>query len=132
MYKFSKKSKEKLETAHPDLQRIYAELIKIMDVTILEGVRSKKRQEELVRTGMSKALDSKHLLQKDGYSHAVDAAPFPINWEDTERFAYMCGMIRGIAHMMNIKVRVGCDWDSDGNIKDHSFLDYPHTELIGQ
>lgn len=129
-YKFSKKSLEKLSTAHPDLQKIYHELIKVMDVTILEGLRSKERQEELVRTGFSKTLNSKHLKQPDGYSHAVDAVPFPIDWKDTERFAYMCGMIRGIAQQLNIKVRVGCDWDSDGVIKDHSFLDYPHTELL--
>jgi peptidoglycan L-alanyl-D-glutamate endopeptidase CwlK len=128
-YKYSRKSLDRLNTCHPDLQKIMKELIKLMDVTIIEGERSKEKQEELVRTGMSKTLNSKHLKQSDGYSHAVDAAPYPIDWNDREGFAYMQGMIRGIAHMMNIEVRSGIDWDADGKIKDHSFFDGPHVEL---
>ena len=42
----------------------------------------------------------------------------------------MAGMIRGIAHLLNIKVRVGADWDSDGNTKDNSFDDLVHFELL--
>jgi len=129
MYKFGKKSKEKLATIHPDLQRICNELIKIMDVTVLEGVRTKDRQEELVSMGMSKTMNSKHLAQDDNYSHAVDLAPFPIEWKDRERFIYMQGMIRGIAQQLGIEIRSGIDWDSDGVIKDHSFFDGPHVEL---
>lgn len=129
MPKFSKKSLKKLETAHPDLQRIYHELVKIMDITILEGVRSVETQEEYVRTGKSKTMNSKHLKQSDGFAHAIDAVPYPIDWNDKDRFIYMQGMIRGIAHQMGIKVRSGIDWDSDGEIKDHSFFDGPHVEL---
>ena len=129
MPKFSKKSKDLLSKAHPDLQIIYNELIKIMDVTILETLRTKETQEEYVRTGKSKTMKSKHLEQDDGFSHAVDAAPWPIDWNDRERFVYMQGMIRGIAHAKGIKVRSGIDWDSDGQIKDHTFFDGPHTEL---
>jgi len=100
-----------------------------MDVTVLQGVRSKEEQEELVRKGMSKTLKSKHLKQNDGYSHAIDLAPFPIDWNDKDRFIYMQGMVRGIAGALNIKIRSGIDWDSDGKIKDHSFFDGPHVEL---
>lgn len=124
MYKFGKKSQEKLSTVHPDLQKIANELIKLMDVTVLEGIRTKERQKELVRTGMSKTMNSKHLT-----GDAVDLAPFPINWQDRDRFIYMQGMIRGIAHQLGIKIRSGIDWDSDGNLKDHSFFDGPHFEL---
>lgn len=123
-YKFSAKSLEKLNEIHPDLQLICKELIKLMDVTVLEGKRTKERQEELVRTGMSKTMNSRHLT-----GDAVDLAPYPIDWSDRERFIYMQGMIRGLAHMMCIDVRSGIDWDSDGQIKDHSFFDGPHFEL---
>ena len=129
MYKFGAKSKSRLETCHPDIQKICNELIKIMDVTVLEGVRTKEQQEEYVRTGKSKTMNSKHLEQGDGYSHAVDLAPFPIDWNYRERFVYMQGMIRGIALQLGIEVRSGIDWDSDGQVKDHTFFDGPHFEL---
>lgn len=130
MYKFSRKSQAKLDTCHPDIRRICDELIKIMDVTVIEGVRSVQQQEEYVRTGKSKTMKSKHLKQDDGWSHAVDLAPYPIDWSDSQRFAYMQGMIRGIAHQLGIKVRSGIDWDSDGQLKDHTFFDGPHFEIV--
>ena len=129
MYKFGKKSLEKLQTCHPDIQKICNELIKMMDVTVLEGVRSQERQAELVAQGKSKTMNSKHLKQADGFSHAVDLAPYPIDWEDGKRFMYMQGMIRGIAQQVGIEIRSGVDWDSDGQVKDHSFSDGPHFEL---
>ena len=129
MYKFGKKSLEKLQTCHPDIQKICNELIKMMDVTVLEGVRSQERQAVLVAQGKSKTMNSKHLKQADGFSHAVDLAPYPIDWEDGKRFMYMQGMLRGIAQQMGIEISSGVDWDSDGQVKDHSFSDGPHFEL---
>lgn len=129
MYKFSKRSLNILKTCHPDLQKICYELIKIMDVTVIEGVRSIEKQKEYVRTGKSKTMNSKHLEQTDKFSHAVDLAPYPIDWSDRERFIYMQGIIKGIAQQLGIKIRSGIDWDSDGVIKDHTFFDGPHIEL---
>ena len=43
MYKFGKKSKERLKGVDTKLINVLNELIKIMDVTIIEGVRSKER-----------------------------------------------------------------------------------------
>lgn len=131
MNRFSQKSLDKLNTCHPDIQAICHELIKLMDVTVLEGVRTLEKQEEYVRTGRSKTMDSKHLKQSDGFSHAIDLVPYPIDWNDKERFIYMQGMIRGIAQQLGIEVRSGIDWDSDGQIKDHNFFDGPHFELEG-
>ncbi len=128
MYKFGRSSKRKLATVDSDLQKIANELIKLMDVTVLEGVRTEDRQKYLVEIGMSKTLISKHLPNQEGLSEALDLAPYPIDWQDRERFIYMQGMIRGIAHMMNIEIRSGIDWDGDGNIKDHTFFDGPHVE----
>ena len=130
MAKFGRKSLEKLRTCHPDIVRICNELIKIMDVSVLEGVRTVEAQEENVRTGRSKIMNSKHLKQTDSFSHAVDLAPYPIDWADKDRFIYMQGMIRGIASQLNIKIRSGIDWDGDGEIKDHTFFDGPHFELL--
>lgn len=125
MYKFGKRSKERLKGVDHRLIMILDELIKIMDVTIIEGLRSAERQEDLLKKGATKVKYSKHMEGK-----AVDLAPYPIDWEDRDTFHYMAGMVRGIGHLLNIKVRVGADWDSDGNTKDNSFDDLVHIELV--
>lgn len=125
VYKFGKRSKERLKGVDHRLIMILDELIKIMDVTIIEGLRSAKRQEQLLKKGATKVKYSKHMEGK-----AVDLAPYPIDWEDRDTFHYMAGMVRGIGHLLNIKVRVGADWDSDGNTKDNSFDDLVHIELV--
>lgn len=135
MYKYSKRSMDRLKTCHPDLQKLLMEAIKHYDITILEGIRTKERQEELVRTGMSKTMNSKHLDQGDGYSHAVDCALWPIDWNDRDRFVFLQGFLKGLSVSMKEKgeishdIRLGIDWDGDGNIKEHSFFDGPHVEI---
>ena len=124
MYRFGKKSKERLKGVDSNLVKVLNELIKIMDVTIIEGVRSKERQEQLLAQGKTKTKYSKHITGK-----AVDLAPYPINWEDREMFHYMGGMLRGIGQSMGLKIRWGGDWDRDTELKDNKFQDYPHYEL---
>ena len=124
MYKFGKKSKERLRGVHPKLVNVLNELIKIMDVTIIEGLRSEERQKELLEQGKTKTKFSKHIKGK-----AVDLAPYPIDWEDRERCHYMGGMIRGIGKQLNTDLRWGGDWYSDGEIKDNSFDDLVHVEI---
>ena len=106
MPKFGKRSKERLKGVDTRLVNVLNELIKIMDVTIIEGLRSKQRQEILLKEGKTKTKFSKHIEGK-----AVDLAPYPIDWEDRDRFHYMGGMIRGIAKQLNINVRWSADRD---------------------
>lgn len=129
MFKFSRRSKDKLEGVHPDLLKVLNEAIKHVDFTVLEGLRDLERQGELVRQGKSKTMNSKHLKHPDGYGHAVDIAPYPIDWDNKERFVYLGGYIRAVGHSMGIEVTWGGDWDSDFNTKDHSFFDGPHFQL---
>lgn len=124
MYKFGKRSRERLIGVDPRLVKVLNELIKIMDVTIIEGVRSEERQEQLLAQGKTKTKYSKHITGK-----AVDLAPYPINWEDREMFHYMGGMLRGIGQSMGLKIRWGGDWDSDGDINDNKFDDLVHVEI---
>ena len=126
MFRFGKKSKQRLKGVDAKLVNVLNELIKIMDVTIIEGLRTQERQNELVANGASKTKYSKHIQGK-----AVDLAPYPIDWEDRERFHYMGGMIRGIAQQLNVPVRWGGDWDGDVEIKDNSFDDLVHIEIKG-
>ena len=136
MQKYGSKSRSKLATTHPDLQLIFNEAIKSVDITIMEGVRALKRQEELVRTGMSKTLNSKHLKNADdGTSHAVDAALWKVVWEDRDKFVYLGGFILALARKMYENGEIshiltwGGDWDSDQNFREHSLFDGPHFEL---
>ena len=48
MPRFGRRSKERLKGVNSKLVNVLNELIKIMDVTIIEGVRSKERQAELL------------------------------------------------------------------------------------
>ena len=124
MYKFGKRSRDRLKGVDSRLVNVLNELIKIMDVTVIEGLRSAERQEELLAKGATKVKYSKHMEGK-----AVDIAPYPIDWNDRERFHYMGGMIRGIAKALNLDIRWGGDWDSDGEIKDNKFDDLVHIEI---
>ena len=124
MYKFGKRSRERLKGVDAKLVNVLNELIKIMDVTVIEGLRSAERQEELLKKGATKVKYSKHIEGK-----AVDIAPYPIDWDDRDRFHYMGGMIKGIAKQLNVNVRWGGDWDSDGEVKDNNFDDLVHIEI---
>jgi len=127
MARFGKRSRSRLKGVNPKLVNILNEAIKLMDLTILEGLRSVERQKELVASGASKTMKSKHLK-----GMAVDVTPYPVDFDSAKginRHYYMAGMLRGIAHMMKIPVRSGADWDSDGEIKDQKFNDLVHLEL---
>lgn len=121
--------KHKLAGVHPDLIKVVEKASEKFDLVVLEGLRDKTRQEELVEQGKSKTMNSKHLIQDDGFGHAVDLAPDPIDWSDREAFVAMGFFIQGIAYEMGIDIRLGTDWDSDLNIREHSFFDGPHMEL---
>ena len=54
MPRFGKRSRERLKGVNTKLVNVLNELIKIMDVTIIEGVRSKERQAELLEKGATK------------------------------------------------------------------------------
>ena len=126
MPKFGKRSNERLRGIDARLVSVLNELVKIMDVTIIEGLRSEQRQEKLLKEGSTKTKFSKHITGK-----AVDLAPYPIDWKDRDRFHYMGGMIRGIAKQLNVPVRWGGDWDGDGETKDNRFDDLVHVEIRG-
>lgn len=129
MPKFSNKSKAKLDTCHPLLQELFQEVVKNVDCTIIEGVRTLETQEEYVRKGVSKTMKSKHLKQDDGYSHAVDCIAYPIDWNDKARNYMFAGYVKGVAESLGIKIRLGADWNGNFTAKDQSFHDLPHFEL---
>ena len=64
IYRFSKKSLDKLASVDVRLQKLANEVLKIspIDFSITCGLRTKEEQEQLVKEGKSKTMYSKHLL----------------------------------------------------------------------
>lgn len=129
MYKYSEKSKRQLKSAHPNLQKLFNEVIKAHDCTVIFGYRTKEEQEEMVRKGYSK-LEFPRSKHNRSPALAVDVAPYPINWENRERFVYFAGIVKGVAAQLGLKIRWGGDWDIDNNLHDQTWMDLPHYELL--
>lgn len=127
MPKFSQQSLSKLSSCHPDLQRLFNEVINHFDCTIIEGYRSEQDQFKAFKDGKSKiSSGGKHNSLP---SLAVDVAPFPIDWQDKERFYYFAGFVNATAKALGINIRWGGDWNGDNNFKNQTFFDLPHFEL---
>jgi len=122
MPNFSRKSLDQLRTLDGRLQRILCEAIKYYDFIILEGIRTIERQKELVEQGKSQTMNSYHLpISKNPWSRAVDIAPYPIDWEDTNRFCELAGYIKRIAKEKGFKITWGGDWKT--------LKDMPHFQV---
>ena len=125
---FSRRSRENLRTCDYRLVALMNEVIRYFDCAIIDGYRGHERQAEAFLMGFSKVRfpHSKHNINP---SLAVDAAPWPIDWRDTERFIYFGGYVKGIAARQGIPIRWGGDWDGDFQLKDNLFNDYGHFEI---
>lgn len=125
---YSKKSSRKLSECDQRLQDVFNEVIETADCTIITGHRSRSAQNEMFRTGKSqlKFPKGKHNSKP---SHAVDAAPYPIDWKDRERATLFAGFVLGVAKARGITLRWGGDWDQDWQVRDNSFDDLWHFEI---
>ena len=128
MPKFGRKSKERLSTCESNLQKVFNEVIKHVDCSVLEGHREKDRQNKLYKEGKTKVKypNGRHNRQP---SSAVDVTPYPGDWKDRERQTLFAGFVIGVGSQMGIKLRWGGDWDQDFQVVDNRFDDFPHFEL---
>jgi peptidoglycan LD-endopeptidase CwlK len=128
LYTYSQTSQERLASAHPVLQKLFNEVIRYVDCTIICGHREKAAQNLAVAGGHSKTRYPFSPHNKIPAS-AIDAMPYPIDWQDTERIAAFAGFVLGVAAMKGIDIKWGGDWNGNFNLKDQSFVDMPHYEL---
>lgn len=137
MPKFSDHSRKSMLGVHPALVQLWNDLIKVVDFTVLNGLRSEKQQELNVANGLSKTMHSKHLIQADGFGHANDVAPYPQDWnDDTDPKmsqwevdqVYFAGIVKGFALAKGINIRTGADWNGDGRKIGQGFRDLDHFE----
>lgn len=129
MPKFGTRSTNNLATCHEDLQKLFNEVIKHFDCSVICGHRGQEEQDKAFHEGYStlKFPASKHNKMP---SLAADVIPYPVDWEDHKRFYMFVGIVRGIAAEMKIPIRCGADWDGDMEVKDQRFHDLPHFELL--
>lgn len=75
MPKYGKSSKNRLDTCHGLLKKVFNKAIEIFDISITEGHRPEERQNELFEKGLSKLRfpEGKH---NSIPSMAVDAVPY--------------------------------------------------------
>lgn len=126
MPKFSAKSKKLLAQLHPALRAICEEAIKETDFTIMDSTRGRAAQELAFKRGNSKARfgESAHNYVP---AIAVDLAPYPVDFDNLQRFKDLAKIILRIAKAKGVPLRWGGDWNMDGSTSDG--WDFPHFEL---
>jgi peptidoglycan LD-endopeptidase CwlK len=138
MYQLGNKSRETLKGVHPDLVKVIERAISLskQDFTVLEGVRTKQRQQELYAQGRSKpgaivtwTLNSRHFIQSDGFGHAVDLAPWPIDWKTLSKFDAIAEAMFQASKELGVPIRWGADWNENGTPRERGETDSPHFEL---
>ena len=135
MPSFGNRSLLQLETCHRDIQRVLNRAIEHVDFSVIEGHRSRERQQELYNT----MVNGQRVTTLDGVTHkskhqewpsvAVDIIPYPSGYKDHQELVELGRFVQGIGVGMGIRLRWGGDWN--GNFKrDQSFWDLPHLELL--
>lgn len=131
MYKLSQKSLDRLKGVHPDLVKVIKRAIQITDIdfTVLEGMRTVERQKELVKSGASKTMNSRHLT-----GHAVDVAPLVngvVSW-DWPLYHKLEKHIKRAAKEVGVTIEWGGDWKTfkDGPHWQLPFSKYPKNQMV--
>jgi len=129
MPKFGAESLSNLSSCHPDLQLLFKAVVRGFDCSVICGHRNQSEQNQAFDDGKSKVQypDSKHNRTP---SRAVDVVPYPVDWNNLNRFYLFVGYVMKTAEILGIKIRSGGDWDSDTMTDDQRFIDLPHFELI--
>ena len=119
-FSLSSRSLGKLEGVHPDMVAVVKRAIELTDVDfgVTYGVRTLAEQEELYNSGRSQTMKSKHLIQDDGYSHAVDLVAYfgsNVSWE-LNVYDNICDAMAQAAEELEVPIKWGAAW-SEGDIR---------------
>ena len=153
-FNLSQRSLNKLDGVHPDMVSVVKRAIELTDVDfgVTYGVRTLAEQEELYNSGRSQTMKSKHLIQDDGYSHAVDLVAYfgsNVSWE-LNVYDNIWDAMAAAAREVGCAIKWGAAW-SEGDIRSYPgtaedamntyidlrrsqgrrpFIDAPHFELM--
>jgi len=117
MFKLSNRSLEKLEGVNPLLVDTVKRAIQLskVDFGVIYGVRSLAEQEKLYKAGRSQTMKSRHLIQDDGTSHAVDLMAYDGNnpsW-DIVMYDDIADAMKAAAKETGAKICWGAAWQID-------------------
>lgn len=120
MRKYSTRSLRNLRGIHPDLRRVIDRALQDspLDFIVIEGLRTQERQAQLVGSGASQTMNSRHLT-----GHAVDLLPIgprgpAFDWPLYHRLG---PAVKEAARKEGVDLEWGGDW--------RSFKDGPHFQL---
>ena len=116
---------QRLTRVHPGIITVleYASCITPVPFMVVEGLRTLETQKRYVAEGKSKTMNSKHLPQKDGYSHAVDLCGIVKATSFTVPvLRAIADVVKDAANKLDVAIVWGGDWKS--------FRDMPHFELL--
>jgi peptidoglycan L-alanyl-D-glutamate endopeptidase CwlK len=119
-FRLSQKSIDRLSGVHPDLVAVVRRALEIteVDFAVLEGVRSRARQEQLFKQKATKTMNSRHLT-----GHAVDLGAYvggSVRW-DWPLYYQIADAMKAAAAELEVPLTWGGDWKT--------FPDGPHFEL---
>lgn len=118
---------ERLANVHPDLIRLLTDAGSGgIDLVVIQGARSVAEEQAAMASGHSALkdpMDSKHVIdpEKRPLALAVDAAPYPTNWQDIPAFEALGSNLKALADTLGVKIVWGGDW--------HTLKDFDHFEL---
>ena len=148
-YKLSTKSQERLIGVEPELKEIVYEAIKVtkVDFGVIEGLRTEEKQKQLVESGASQTMKSKHLEGR-----AVDLMAYIGGRGSWELSVYdeIADAMKEAAIKVDVAVRWGAAWtvtdirEWEGTMEEamnayidtrrgqgrRPFIDAPHFELM--
>jgi peptidoglycan L-alanyl-D-glutamate endopeptidase CwlK len=117
---------ERLKGVHPDLVLLVKAVRAFTPFIVLEGLRTRERQRELVNIGASRTMNSRHLT-----GHAVDLGYWlddgdgkvengEVRW-DWPLYHQQARWVKQVAADLGVAITWGGDWKG--------FPDGPHFEL---
>lgn len=120
MFVLGSRSRKNLEGVHPDLVRVVERAIQLtkQDFTVIEGLRTKERQAQLLKQGATRTMNSRHLT-----GHAVDIVPWvngTVSW-DWKFYSEIREAMFQAAGELGVEIEWGGNWER--------FKDGPHWQL---
>lgn len=119
--KFGSRSLKNMVGIHPDLRRVLDRALQDspLDFVVIEGLRTLARQKQLVASGASQTLNSRHLT-----GHAIDLLPIGPDGKsafDWPLYDKLGPAVKAAAEAEGVAIDWGGDWKK--------FKDGPHFEL---
>ena len=100
-------------------------------VAWMGGMRTPEEQNQLFKEGYSKC-DGYTILSKHQSGDAIDLNVFvgAKVVDNKEMLCVIAGIMFACANELNVQIRWGLDWDKDGDIRDNTFNDMYHFEIV--